>query len=328
MEVIEINGRSTGRGIGINQIDGNRWNKNIIKEELKRIGLFEMPAWEKFIPKEYLYAPVEDRVSLLQGLIDTDGEVTDYRLSYSTSSITLANDLEFLVQSLGGVTRRGIKEKPFYKYKGNVVIGKPSYRISIQIPDYIVPTRVKPWRVRKSYHPNRVIVDIEEIGRSEVVGISVSANDQLYLTEKCIVTHNCGKGKQYINVDPDTGQTLEEYWGIVTTKYDPGVQKFARHEPEGKFDLVICVQVLGSIPRDDLTWVVDRLYSFATKAIFVSERLAIPRKQIYASMADDMPHGLSREDWLTILHRPVDKPKMIVALKGTDIQPGWNLEEV
>src|SRR6266481_1302996 len=104
-----------------------------------------------------------------------------------------------------------------------------------------------------------------------------------------ILDYGCGKGKQYINIDPDSGQSLEEYWGIITTKYDPGVKQFSR-EPTGKFDLVICVQVLGSIPSDDLPWVVDRLYSFATKAIFVSERLAIPRKQIYASMADDMPH--------------------------------------
>lgn len=129
-----------------------------------------------------------------------------------------------------------------------------------------------------------------------------------------ILDYGCGKGKQYYENNDELGQSLEQYWGIVTTKYDPGVRKFSK-EPRGKFDLVICVQVLGSIPRDDIPWVVDRLYGFANKAVFVAERLGTPRKQIYASMVDDMAHGMTEKEWVDLLYRPVDTPKMITHFK-------------
>lgn len=131
---------------------------------------------------------------------------------------------------------------------------------------------------------------------------------------KSILDYGAGRGKQYYENTDEFGQSLEQYWGIVTTKYDPGVRKFSQ-EPRGKFDLVICVQVLGSIPRVDLPWVIDRLYRFANKVIFVVERLGAPRKQIYANIAEDMPHGISKEEWMELLHRPVDVPKMITSFK-------------
>lgn len=146
---------------------------------------------------------------------------------------------------------------------------------------------------------------------------------------KSILDYGCGKGKQYIEIDPDTGQTLEQYWGVTATKYDPGTKEYVQ-EPVGKFDMVICVQVLGSIPRIDLPWVIDRLYSRANKVIFVSERLVTPRKQIYASIAKDMPFGMSREEWLEMLRRPVGHtqpwPAMFVGFKSAGV--GWAVEEV
>jgi hypothetical protein len=121
---------------------------------------------------------------------------------------------------------------------------------------------------------------------------------------------------------------------VLNLQSDPGVKRF-KNEPTGKFDMVICVQVLGSIPKDDLPWVVDRLYGFATKVIFVAERLIIPRKQIYAKMEEDMPYGLSRGEWLKILRHQgyyvftddiESVPKMFFASKSKT--EGWSIEEV
>ncbi len=140
-----------------------------------------------------------------------------------------------------------------------------------------------------------------------------------------ILDYGCGKCKQYLDNVDEKGQNLEQYWGIKTTKYDPGVPMYSS-EPKGTFDLVICVQVLGSIPRVDLPWVVNRLYGFTNKAIFVSERLGTPRKQIYASMVEDMPHGLSREEWRSILYRvDAGNKKMIAAFKTEE---GWKIDEL
>lgn len=96
---------------------------------------------------------------------------------------------------------------------------------------------------------------------------------------KTVLDYGCGKGQQYEWVIPSTGQTIEQYWGVTVTKYDPAYPPFAK-EPEGKFDLVICTQVLGAIPVSDLPWVIGRLNSIAIKALYVSERLHTPRKQI------------------------------------------------
>lgn len=106
---------------------------------------------------------------------------------------------------------------------------------------------------------------------------------------KTVLDYGCGKGQQYEWVIPSTGQTIEQFWGVEVTKYDPAWPPFAK-EPEGKFDLVICTQMLGAIPVADREWVIDRLYGLAAKAIYVSERLGEARK----SIGDN---GLRASDW-------------------------------
>ena len=94
---------------------------------------------------------------------------------------------------------------------------------------------------------------------------------------KTVLDYGCGKGQQYEWIIPSTGQTIEQFWGVSVTKYDPAYKKFEA-EPEGTFDLVICTQVLGAIPVSDISWVIDRLYSLANKALYISERLGDARK--------------------------------------------------
>ena len=96
---------------------------------------------------------------------------------------------------------------------------------------------------------------------------------------KTVLDYGCGKGQQYEWVMPNAGTTIEQYWGVAVTKYDPACAPFAK-EPVGKFDMVICTQVLGAIPVSDIEWVVNRLYSLSKKALYISERLHTPRKLI------------------------------------------------
>jgi hypothetical protein len=143
-----------------------------------------------------------------------------------------------------------------------------------------------------------------------------------------ILDYGCGQGKQY---DParnrdETGRSLEQFWGVGATKYDPGVPVYAA-EPRGKFDLVLCVQVLASIPRDSLPWVIDRLYGYAGKAIFVAERIGAPHKRIYQSIAPEMPHGIGVDEWLALLRRPGDPVRLIAAFHKRDERKGWRIEE-
>lgn len=144
-----------------------------------------------------------------------------------------------------------------------------------------------------------------------------------------ILDYGCGAGKQYEERDAATGQSLIQYWGVRPTLFDPGVPRYAA-DPVGQFDLVIAVQVLGSIPATDLPAIVDRLYGHATKAIFVAERLKLPRKQIYAGMEEAMPFGRSVDWWIDLLRRPGSPTRLIAAFHNADELtgwPGWRVEE-
>lgn len=63
----------------------------------------------KFIPKEYLNSSIDQRIALLQGLMDTNGYISKTgNIEYSTSSSKLAEDILKLARSLGIVA---IKKK-------------------------------------------------------------------------------------------------------------------------------------------------------------------------------------------------------------------------
>ncbi len=144
-----------------------------------------------------------------------------------------------------------------------------------------------------------------------------------------ILDFGCGWGKQYTERDEQTGQSLAEFWGVDPVKYDPGVPHF-QAEPKGKFDLVLCVQVLGSIPTADLPAIIDRLYARAGKAIFVVERIGSTRKPIFDDMKEAMPHGQPMEWWLNMLARPGSPVRMLAAFHNQDEEtgwPGWRIEE-
>lgn len=136
-----------------------------------------------------------------------------------------------------------------------------------------------------------------------------------------MLDYGCGWGKQYAERD-EQDRSLAEFWGVDPVKFDPGVPHY-QTEPAGKFDLVICVQVLGSIPTADLPAIVDRLYGHAGKAIFIAERLGSPRKPIFDDMKAEMPHGRSLEWWLDVLLRPGSPVKLIAAFHSSDSIAGW-----
>lgn len=116
-----------------------------------------------------------------------------------------------------------------------------------------------------------------------------------------MLDYGCGRGVQYERPMED-GRTLLEYLGLQADqvrKYDPAWPPFEA-EPKGQWDVVVCTQVLGSVPVQDLPWVLDRLFMFARRAVYIAEVLTpSPRKRLHHDMADDglMPHGWTHEEW-------------------------------
>lgn len=170
---------------------------NPVKELLTELGLWGHKSPSKFIPHIYKRAPIEDRLALLRGLMDTDGTMERNSATYTTTSSKLADDLVELVQSLGGVTHRTVKPKPFYRDKtGKKVIGLPAHRIVIRIPaelgnPFDWPVKAKRWASGNDKRsPSRRIVSVEPAGKEPVRCLTVGAADGLYVIENYFVTHN------------------------------------------------------------------------------------------------------------------------------------------
>lgn len=157
---------------------------------LQAMGLIGTRAETKFIPDEYLYTSISQRLDLLRGLMDTDGSLSirDNLVSvgFGSTSEKLRDQVAFLVESLGGQARKTIKAEP--KYQGGRV-GQPYYRLKINLPINPFLTR-QGWVPREKFLPKRIIRSIEHVGTAPVTCISVDAEDQLFLTDHFIVTHN------------------------------------------------------------------------------------------------------------------------------------------
>jgi hypothetical protein len=183
-----------------NKPQGNKRDGYInVGLSLYELGIEHTRSINKFIPDIYKYSSIENRLSILQGLMDTDGHCmfngneTFLGTEFCTISKQLCDDVVEVVQTLGGVAR--VKTRiPTYTYKGVKKEGKLAYRVNIKLPLGMNPFRLKRKSERyiepKKYPTGRYIKNIEKVGFEESVCISVDSPDKLYVTEHCIVTHN------------------------------------------------------------------------------------------------------------------------------------------
>lgn len=166
---------------------------NIFTREIKSLGLQGLKSHNKFIPNDYKYNSIESRLALLQGLMDTDGFVSKdgSDVSYSTTSNLLAEDVQFIVQSLGGIAKINNKTS-IYEYDGEEKTIN-SKVVSISLPPNMCPFRldrkINRYKSRK-YDLCRMIVDITYVGIKETKCILVESEDHLYATDYFILTHN------------------------------------------------------------------------------------------------------------------------------------------
>jgi hypothetical protein len=198
-------------------LSGRQGTTNPLMLQLKELGLAGVIGYEKSIPESYLRASIDDRVALLQGLLDTDGHVDSINVEFSTTSHQLCVGLQDLVRGLGG--RASI-------YSVLEEGRRPAWVVRVsKLPYWIIPVRLV--RKVKLYHPGRshkrraYITSIERVGRKPVQCISVDSGDGLYLTDDYIVTHNSHKLKylehgatpnMVITLDPQIGKDMFNQW--------------------------------------------------------------------------------------------------------------------
>jgi hypothetical protein len=99
-----------------------------------------------------------------------------------------------------------------------------------------------------------------------------------------ILDYGSGKGKQYdqlkIRTDADEEGSVLDYWGIDHVAcYDPAFPPYNKL-PQGTFDGVICTDVMEHCPEEDVPWIVEEIFDFATRFVFVNAACFPARKRL------------------------------------------------
>lgn len=160
--------------------------ENKLKKALNSLGLTGKHSEDKFIPKDYLVASIDERKELLAGLFDTDGSISpNGAKSISSTSYQMAMDIMELARSLG---IRCTLRKPDQRHRNTC------YTIGLQTSERIYKSKKHATRDKEKSCRKKAdymsIVSIERVGKKECKCIAVDNETKSYLCGDYIVTHN------------------------------------------------------------------------------------------------------------------------------------------
>ena len=139
---------------------------------------------------------------------------------------------------------------------------------------------------------------------------------------RALLDYGAGKGFQYrpqkIVVDGrHVADSVAEYWDVDEVRcYDPGYAPLSPL-PRESFDGVICTDVLEHCPEEDLGWILDELFGYANKFVYLNVACSPARKSL--------PNGENAHVTL----RPPEWWRDAVAARGADhASLRWELHSV
>lgn len=155
------------------KIQGRTEGGKTIRDFVSEIGIRNMDSHTKKIPPQYLFSTQANRISLLQGLLDTDGHINSRGLfEFSTVSDDLFEDFLTLTRSLG----KSLHVTTLDRKDGDGAYSRRSIHRVTELRGYKYGDR---------------IVDIQATGEyTEMQCIKVSNPDHLYITDGFVATHN------------------------------------------------------------------------------------------------------------------------------------------
>ena len=173
-------------------------DRTTFHNEIARLGMKGKLSYQKSVPAEYLNGSRSQRLSLIQGLMDTDGTVNEHStLSFCSTSEQLALDMQYLIRSIGGIADISTKTPTFTDKDGNKVNGRLAYNVNIR---YRKPSELfRLLRKKERCNDDGQYCDILKLRvesvtllneQEEAKCISISSKDKLYITDDFIVTHN------------------------------------------------------------------------------------------------------------------------------------------
>jgi hypothetical protein len=202
--------KSSNYRIG-NLIDSGSFNHSKIgklKQQLKQLDLID----NKHIPDIYMHSSYKQRLSLLQGLLDTDGCcLKNGKIEYCSVIQTLANQVWLLANSLGIKAHIYKNKSCLYgkryqdRYRVYFITKLPVFRLKRKLQNI----KKSPNQDRRNTH--RYIINVEKINPIPMRCITVDSPSHLYLiTRSFIPTHNteiimqaakdCNVKMNYINL--------------------------------------------------------------------------------------------------------------------------------
>jgi replicative DNA helicase len=168
-------------------------SQNMLTGILKQLGLYGHSSLTKFIPEAYKRAILPDRIALIQGLLDTDGNVEKTgSIIFATSSEQLAHDFVELARSVGAISNMVPSDSAF-TYRGERRQGAQAYRCSFvhRHQEQFVWLKRKRDRIRPKRNMMRLTVSsITPTRVAECQCIQVSHPNGTYITDDYVVTHN------------------------------------------------------------------------------------------------------------------------------------------
>lgn len=158
------------------------------------------------IRKEYLLADRQQRLDLLAGLLDTDGESSGTtNCGFISKHKKLSEDVTFLCSSLGfGATCKEVTKHSQNGKKGTY------WRVMIRGATNEIPFRVpRKKRVRKNkFNCLTVGFKVEFIGYDNYYGFELEGTDKLFLLGDCTITHNTTLIKNTIRAFPNVNTVV------------------------------------------------------------------------------------------------------------------------
>ena len=206
-----VGGRDRGQSATRRLASGRYGADDSLSSVLRAQGLMG----NKHVPGAYLFASPEQRLALLQGLMDSDGYVDVYgRCEFVNMREQLSDAVAHLAASLG---LRPVKRKKRAMLNG--IDCGPAYQVKFtpRLRVFRLDRKVARLKTDACSHAFRAIVDVRPVASVPVRCIEVSSKSGLFLSgESFIPTHNSSLGRLGLLTHSTAGFIDPGFSGHVT----------------------------------------------------------------------------------------------------------------
>lgn len=230
-------------------LTGTQKVRNPLMQALAALELEGCNSGNKFIPHVYLTASARDRLELLAGYVDTDGEQHGGVMTITTKSEQLALDTAFLARSLGFAAYLSTKE---VLYEGEY---RTYHVVNLSGDLSRIPCRHARKRAAMRKQIKNVLrtgFSVEPAGEGEYYGF-VLDGDHRYLMGDFTITHNCGKTEIMLATANMIGEEGKAWlWFDATSMTKAGVIELIMDSET--VPGVLFIEEIEKCAENDLRW--------------------------------------------------------------------------